>query len=127
MGGSIWEQAYYYSRRGAGYAERGSNLLAKPRFDALLEDIARLEGAFDWKAGDPLQNLRYLQTPLVLHHAVGDAETLYNWSARLAGELHRRGREYLFYSYEGASHFFTGAAREQAVRRDIAFFRGLME
>ena len=127
VGGSIWEQAYYYSRYNSRFAEPDSNALAKARVDTLIKDLARLDGAFDWKSGDPLRNLRYLQTPLVIHHAAGDVSALYDWSARLAGELHRRGLRYRFYSYDSSEHFFTGADREQAAQRDIAFFRRLMD
>ena len=122
-GGSIWEQAYYYSRRQSQPDEPDSHLLAKAEVDALREDLGNLQGAFEWQSIDPLRHLHYLQTPLLIHHATGDLSTPYLWSARLAGELYRQGKNYRFHSYDSAEHFFTGETRAQAVKRDIAFFR----
>ena len=125
VGGEIWDQAFYYSRHQHELAADGSQT-PKHVIDQLREDIAALDGPFDWKAGEPLRHLNYLRTPLIIHHAVEDKGTPYHWSARLAKELYLRSHRYEFYSYAGDDHLFTGAALKEATRRDAAFFRSLM-
>jgi dipeptidyl aminopeptidase/acylaminoacyl peptidase len=125
VGGEIWDQAYYYSR----YKERGALDgvdVQKPAVEQLKRDIASLAGPYDWAAREPLRFLRLLRTPLILHHAIGDTGAKYEWSERLAKELYLAGQPYVFHTYPGSDHLFQGPARNEAVARDVAYFRSLM-
>ena len=66
------------------------------------------------------------EVPVVLHHAVEDASTTSSNSEVFAEALEADGRSPVFYSYDGADHYFEGAARELAADRDATFFRSLM-
>ena len=125
VGGTVWEQAYYYSRQAERLQGPDSNTLANEHMDTLREEITALNGDYDWQSTEPLLHLDYLHTPLIIHHAVEDAGASYNWSARLAGELYRKSKPYRFYSYAGADHLFTGKYRQEAVAKDVEFFRSL--
>jgi dipeptidyl aminopeptidase/acylaminoacyl peptidase len=125
VGGDIWDQAYYYARYQNREAVDGSTV-EKPAIDGLKRDIASLGEPYDWTTREPLRSLRYLRTPVILHHAIGDTGAKYEWSERLAGELYLAGLPYVFHTYPGSDHFFQGQARDEAVARDVAFFRSLM-
>lgn len=126
VGGDIWDQAYYYSRYEDPTAFDSSE---KPKavVERLRGRIAALNEDFDYRDSEPLLHLDYLLTPLIIQHAVGDRGAAYNWSERLAKELYLRGKEYEFFGYAGDDHLFTGETIELAVKRDVAFFRSLME
>jgi len=125
VGGDIWDQAYHYSRYKDLEAPDGS-AVEKGRIQDLKKDIAALGEPYDWAAREPLRYLRFLHTPLVLHHSVGDTGAKYEWSERLAKELYMAGLRYAFFTYPGSDHFFPGQTREQAVERDAEFFRGFL-
>jgi dipeptidyl aminopeptidase/acylaminoacyl peptidase len=124
VGGDIWEQAYHYSRYKDREAVDGSDV-EKARVSELRQQIADLGVSYDWAAREPLRYLRLLRTPVILHHATGDPNAEYEWSERLAQELYMAGARYLFYSYPGADHLLQGQLRDQAVARDVEFFRSL--
>lgn len=126
VGGDVWDQAYHYSRYKDREAPDGSGT-EKPRIAALKQDITDLGSPYDWNAREPLLHLRFLRTPLILHHSIGDTGAKYEWSERLARELYLGGHDYSFFTYPGSEHFLAGEARDQAVARDVAFFRALME
>jgi dipeptidyl aminopeptidase/acylaminoacyl peptidase len=121
-GGDIWEQVDHRARSPAPAPDAGSDV-PRPPIDALRAQIAALAGPYDWAANEPLRQLEGLRTPVILHHAHGDASTRYEWSERLARELYRLGREHRFHSYAGGEHFFAGDAQRLAADRDDAYFR----
>lgn len=125
VGGTLWEQAYHYSRRDSADPVDDS---AEPeaRMAELAADVARLDHNYDTLSGEPLAHLEYLRTPLQIHHARGDEAVPYEWSERLATELIRHGKDYVFYSYPGDDHLFAGDALRLAVERDTAFFKRLI-
>ncbi len=125
VGGEIWDQAYYYSRHKDLAAVDGSDI-EKTSITELKGQMADLGEAYDWAAREPLRYLRFLRTPIIIHHAIGDQSAEYAWSERLAKELYLAGTTYRFYSYPGSDHFFQDQLREQAVGRDVEFFRSLM-
>lgn len=125
VGGDVWAQSYYYSRYQDALADDGSDV-PKPVIERLREDIEALDGNYDWRGSEPLFHLTNLSTPLIIHHAIGDTGAAYEWSARLAKELYLLGHRYVFHSYGGSEHLFTGESRRQAVARDVAFFRAVM-
>lgn len=124
MGGDIWDQSYYYSRY-ENSLSRDSSDVPKPVIEDLRKDIARFDGDFDTADVEPLNQLDYLRTPIIIHHSIGDRGAAYKWSERLAKELYMRGLPYEFYSYPGSDHFFQGDILLQAVERDADFFRAL--
>jgi dipeptidyl aminopeptidase/acylaminoacyl peptidase len=126
VGGDIWDQSYYYSR----YADPSafdSSDIPKSVIERLESRIAALNDEFDYRGSEPLLHLDRLLTPINIQHAVGDRSAAYKWSERLAKELLMHGKSYAFHSYPGEDHFFTGAMLEQAVERDVAFFRNLVK
>ena len=125
VGGEIWDQAYYYSRY-EDLTAVDSQAAPKRSFDKLRKDIGELGVPYDWTAREPLRYLAHLKTPIVIHHAIGDQGADYRWSMRLAKELYLIGHPYIFYSYSGADHFFQGTQIQEAVDRDVRYFRDLM-
>ena len=126
VGGDIWDQAYNYSR----YKNREApdvSAVEKTPISELKRQIAGFDAPYDWEAREPLRYLRYLRTPVILHHSITDPSAKYEWSERLAKELYLAGLHYMFYTYPGSDHFFQAEAREQAADRDAEFFRSLMD
>lgn len=121
-GGDIWEQADHRVKPQVPALDAGSEL-PRPPIDALRAQIGALAGPYDWAANEPLRQIEGLRTPVILHHAHGDASTRYEWSERLARELYRLGRTHRFHSYAGSEHFFTGDTQRLAADRDDAYFR----
>lgn len=88
-----------------------------------------IKGASFWATmpvGDTVAKIGIPEVPVVLHHAVGDKSTASSNSQVFVEALETGGRPPVFYSYEGADHFFEGAARELAADRDAEFFRSLI-
>lgn len=126
VGGDIWDQSYYYSRYKDPLAPDSSDF-PKSVIERLRGRLADFDGKFDYSAAEPLLHIDYLQTPVIIQHAIGDRGAAYKWSERLAKELYMRGKQYQFYSYAGDDHLFTGKDLELAVQRDARFFRRFME
>lgn len=125
VGGDIWDQSYYYSRYSDPMAFDSSET-PKSVIDRLRGRIAALDDDFDYRDSEPLLHLDKLQTPIIIHHAVGDRGAAYKWSEQLAKELFMRDKPYAFYSYPGNGHLFQGEMMDLAVDRDVQFFRALM-
>jgi dienelactone hydrolase len=77
--------------------------------------------------GDMAAEMGTPEVPVILHHSVGDTSTESTNSQVFAEALKADGRSHVFYSYDGADHYFAGAARELAADRDVEFFRSLSE
>ncbi|MDH3747589.1 MAG: alpha/beta fold hydrolase [Gammaproteobacteria bacterium] len=125
VGGEIWDQSYYYSRYENDLEPDGSDV-PKSVIDDLRRDIAKLDGEFDPADVEPLFNLQYLHTPVIIHHSVGDRSAPYKSSERLARELYLRALPYEFYSYPGSDHLFDDETMRAAAARDVAFFQSLL-
>lgn len=126
VGGDIWDQSYYYSRYSDSAAFDSSGT-PKSVIERLMGRIAELDSEFDYRGSEPLLHLDKLQTPIIIHHAVGDRGAAYKWSQRLAKELYMHGKDYEFWSYPGDDHLFTGETMQQAVDRDAEFFLKRMQ
>ena len=122
VGGSLWDQAYYYSRYEDPMAPDSSET-NKSVVTRLRGRIADLDGDFHVESVDPLAHLDHLQTPIIIQHAVGDRGAAYKWSERLAKALYLQGKRYEFWSYNGDSHLFDDDDMKLAVERDHEFFR----
>lgn len=121
VGGSLWDQAYYYARYREPLADDRLDL-AKGAVDSLRSDLERFGSGFDWRSGEPLRHLDRLATPVIVHHAIEDRGAAYDWSRSLAAELARLRKPYHFHSYAGDDHMFAGSQFDVAVSRDVAFF-----
>ena len=126
VGGDIWDQSYYYSRK-SDPAAFDSSETPKSVIDRLRGRIAALDDDFDYRGSEPLLHLEYLNTPIIIQHSVGDQGAAYKWSERLAKELYMRGNKYEFYTYAGEDHLFSDEVMELAVKRDARFFRAIMQ
>ena len=122
VGGDIWDQSYYYSRYEDPEAPDSSDT-PKSVIERLRSRIAEFGGDFDYRVAEPLLHLDHLQTPIIIHHAVGDSGAAYKWSERLAKELYMRGKQYRFFSYPGDDHLFGEEDMKRAALRDATFFR----
>ncbi|MEE4216052.1 MAG: hypothetical protein V2I48_00415, partial [Xanthomonadales bacterium] len=82
-----------------------------------------------WLAGDPGQQgapLAGFNTPLVIQHSRGDPVVPAKWD-NSAQRHHLAGRQdTLLYVFPGKEHLFSGATRDQAINRDVVFFRQFM-
>lgn len=74
-------------------------------------------------ARDPRDHLDALSIPLLLQHSAGDAQTPYRWSHSLHEACCRLGRVCTLRTVQGDHHYFEGADFEQALDRDVAWFR----
>lgn len=122
VGGDIWDQAYYYSRYSEPAAPDSSET-DKNVVTRLRDRIAKLDDDFDYDSVEPYRHLQHLSTPIIIQHAVGDRGAAYKWSEQLAKELYMRGRRYEFWSMPGDRHLFSEEDMQQAIERDVAFFR----
>ena len=124
VGGDIWDQSYYYSRYEDPMAPDSSDA-PKSVIERLRGRLAEFDGGFDYSVAEPLLYLDYLETPVIIQHAVGDRGAAYKWSERLAKELYMRDKQYAFFSYAGDDHLFQDTDLEAAVERDAEFFRSV--
>jgi dipeptidyl aminopeptidase/acylaminoacyl peptidase len=125
VGGDIWQQSYYYSTRGDDQANDDSERSKAP-VDDLKREVAALGGSWDWRDADATRHLGRLGTPVILHHARGDASVPFGWSRELAGQLYLLGKPYVMYAYDSSAHYLEAADRELAADRDAAFFGARM-
>jgi dipeptidyl aminopeptidase/acylaminoacyl peptidase len=126
VGGSIWDQAYFYSAREGADAAHDGSAVPKDAFVQLKRELDAFGSAYDWRQSDPLLYIDRLSVPVALHHARLDAGADYDWSRRLAAQLYALGKTYEFHTYPVSEHFFEGANRETAADRDARFFRSLL-
>lgn len=125
VGGTVWDQALYYSRY-TDLLAPDSSAIEKHDISSLRADIKSFGPHFDWQAREPLLHLQYLHTPLIIHHSIADKGAEYAWSQRLVAALCSDNLPYEFYTYPGNNHFLQGSLRDLAVARDVNFFRSLM-
>jgi dienelactone hydrolase len=89
-----------------------------------------ITGASIWSTAATADATLYrdaLDIPLVIQHAKGDPVARFNWSESLATGLDASGKPHRFYPYEGDEHMFRGIRLEQAIDRDLAYFRTLVQ
>lgn len=96
-----------------------SSEVAKIREDA--EDID-FNSEF-WTGISLTKNLKYLNAPLQLHHAVNDATVNVGYSRDLAEELKKQDKTYEFFEYPGGGHNIESPYFEQAMDRTVEFFK----
>ena len=98
---------------------------------ALLALGGEVRGASIWSsssgrgASGTGMDLASLETPLNIHHSSGDPVTPASWSDTVFNILQHSGKAVYFYSYSGKDHLFREEALQQAIDRDVIFFRNL--
>jgi len=121
-----WKGAIYYSLMNSGSSDSLS--AEKPAVTTLIAAINSLPFKFESTQADACRYLGELETPLNIHHsALEQNGTPYHWSVELAGALFSLEKPYFFYSYSGDHHLFEGENLEQAINRDVIFFRNLID
>ncbi len=76
-----------------------------------------------WKAVSLTENIKFLVSPLQIHHAQDDPVVNIRYSFDLAAVLQVNGKEYEFYTYEGGGHNLISPYFDQAMLRTVEFFR----
>lgn len=76
-----------------------------------------------WRAVSLTANLRFLQSPLQLHHATNDTVVNIAYSRDLVTALQENGKLYEYYEYAGGGHNIESPYFEEAILRTVAFFR----
>jgi len=90
---------------------------------SLKAEVDALPFDFDPDQADPAQFLGEIGAPLAIHHAEGDPVVPFEWSEATAAELENLGHTVVFYRYPSSHHLFESDEFEQAIERDVAFFR----
>lgn len=121
VGGTVWDQAYYYERYRAPLASDSLGLVKGSMRD-LQAELDAYKG-FAWQDAEPSLHLTRLNTPVIIHHSKEDVSANFEWSRQLAGTLYRLNKPYVFKPYSGAEHLFKGIQFQQALQRDIEFFK----
>lgn len=119
---TTWEQALYYGKY---YdpdgektdMERMAEYMA--RFDSVVQNLGFV---YESDAGDSINFIEEISTPLVLHHGRWEQSVPYQWSESLAAKLFKHDKTFELYAYDTENHLFKGENKAKAVERDIAFF-----
>jgi dipeptidyl aminopeptidase/acylaminoacyl peptidase len=70
----------------------------------------------------PVLNLKYIDTPVIIHHGEADDIVPLGWSVDLAAKLSAQGKTAMLYTYPGETHVFAGWGWQLFMTRTIAFF-----
>lgn len=70
----------------------------------------------------PINYLSDLKASIIIHHGERDKAVPITWSGRLMDALIKEGKKVEYYSYPDQVHIFEGEAREEAMKRTLAFF-----
>jgi len=75
-----------------------------------------------WQAVSLTENIRYLSSPLQIHHAEDDGVVNIGYSIGLASVLKENGKTYEFYTYDGGGHNIVSPYFDEAMLRTYEFF-----
>jgi fermentation-respiration switch protein FrsA (DUF1100 family) len=81
------------------------------------------EGHPYWQAVSLTANIKYLNSPLQIHHAKNDAVVNIGYSEGLAAVLQENNKEYEFYVYDGGGHNIISPYFGAAMVRTVEFFK----
>lgn len=76
-----------------------------------------------WKSISLTQNIKYLSSPLQLHHSINDNVVNVAYSRDLVKILEENGKSYEYYEYPGGGHNITGAYFNEAMIKTVEFFK----
>ncbi|MEP4094719.1 alpha/beta fold hydrolase [Reichenbachiella sp.] len=118
---STWQQVLYYGK----YEEEGEviNTEKIDEYMATLQDnLNGLSYEYSVEQGDPINFIRELNVPVIIHHATGDQSVPYMWSESLVARLFAHKKRFEFYTYQSGNHLLIDENRMLAFDRDISFF-----
>jgi len=119
---SILDQALYYGK----YYDKGTEKVdpeqMKTYTSRLDTNLLSLGFEYHIDAGDPINFVQDISTPLIIHHAKGDESVPYIWSESFVAKLFKYDKDFAFYAYDSDNHLFQDSNRIRAVERDIEFF-----
>ncbi len=75
-----------------------------------------------WAQMSPLNYLRYVQAPVIIHHGQADATVPIDFSEELVQALQAAGKPVEYHTYPGQPHLFFGAGWASFMERTAAFF-----
>jgi len=76
-----------------------------------------------WKSISLTENIKYLSTPLQIHHSVNDDVVNIGYSRDLVKVLSENNKTYEYFEYPGGGHNITGVYFNQAMSKTVEFFR----
>ena len=124
---TTYEQALYYGK----YHDKKSAMVTLASMKEYMREIDNIYVALPFQLSsdevDPINFIDDISTPLIIHHAKEDASVPYIWSESLVAKLFKYGKEFEFYEYDSDHHLFQSEDRVAAIRRDITFFKNLVE
>ncbi|MBI2051436.1 alpha/beta fold hydrolase [Candidatus Roizmanbacteria bacterium] len=91
--------------------------------DEIEKELYRIFNKEDFQLLSSTENLKFIQSPLIIHHGKADESVPYSWSVELDKKLSKSNIRHTFYTYEGEDHNFGGGSMDEILMRDLAFFR----
>jgi len=76
-----------------------------------------------WKTISLTKNMKYLSSPLQLHHSASDPVVDIGYSRDLVKILKENSKKYEFFEYESGGHNITSPYFETAMERTVRFFK----
>jgi len=76
-----------------------------------------------WTSISLTKNIKYLSSPLQIHHSTNDPVVDIGYSRDLVKTLENNSKTYEFYEYEGGGHNISSPYFEQAMERTVNFFK----
>lgn len=76
-----------------------------------------------WKSISLTENLKYLSSPIQLHHSINDEVVNVAYSRDLVKELEKNNKIFEYHEYPGGGHNITGVYFNQAMSKTLEFFR----
>lgn len=76
-----------------------------------------------WTSISLTKNIKYINQPLQVNHAINDSVVDIGYSRDLVDVLKANGNEYEYYEYEGGGHNISSPYFETAMERTVYFFR----
>jgi len=76
-----------------------------------------------WKSISLTENIRYLETPIQIHHSINDTVVNVGYSRDLVEVLETNKKAFEYYEYPGGGHNITGVYFNQAMQKTVNFFQ----
>lgn len=89
--------------------------------ESSIKQLADVVSEEEYPEVGALENVKFINTPVNIHHSNNDNVTPYLWGKTLYNELIKAGKIATLYTYEGTSHQL-GSGYSQALKRDLELF-----
>lgn len=90
--------------------------------ESSIKQLADVVSEEEYSEVGALENVKFINTPVNIHHSNNDNVTPYLWGKTLYDELIKAGKTATLYTYEGTSHQL-GSGYSQALKRDLELFK----